>query len=114
MDCTGFADPITRKCVPICFVNDTMRFFGDRDTHMCRLVCPSNPDLFGDNSTGQCQPSCTNPDQIRDPQNDRRCVTNNNCSRLPVALFGDRTAATCVTARNCTNGTYGDNNTKYC
>ena len=54
MDCTGFADPITRKCVPICFVNDTMRFFGDRDTHMCRLVCPSNPDLFGDNSTGQC------------------------------------------------------------
>lgn len=81
---------------------------------MCVLVCPQNPNLFGDNSTGKCEATCTNPNEVRDPQNSRRCVTNNNCSRLPVALFGDRTDGTCVTARNCTNGTYGDNNTKMC
>lgn len=44
----------------------------------------------------------------------RRCVTDNNCSRLPVALFGDSDAKTCVTALNCTTGKYGDNNTFMC
>jgi hypothetical protein len=29
-------------------------------------------------------------------------------------LFGDKAAGTCVTALNCTSGTYGDNNTFLC
>lgn len=74
----------------------------------------NSPDYFGDNSTNKCELSCQQTNEIRDPQNNRRCVTNTNCSRLPVALFGDITAATCVTARNCTAGTFGDNNTKKC
>lgn len=116
LECTGFADPVSRKCVPQCYVNDTekVRYFGDRDKHMCVLVCPNSPDYFGDNSTYQCELSCSVATELRDPQNNRRCVTNTNCSRLPVALFGDIAAGTCVTARNCTAGTFGDNNTKKC
>lgn len=51
---------------------------------------------------------------MKDTQNMRRCVVKNNCSRLPVAYFGDLNTGTCVVALNCSTGTYGDNNTKLC
>lgn len=61
IDCTGFADPVSRKCVPQCYINDTefVRYFGDRDRRLCVLICPNNPNYFGDNSTKQCETTCT-------------------------------------------------------
>ena len=59
--CTGFADPTTQKCVPTCpfdivHINDDMTidiitYYGDDSTSMCVLICPENPDYFGDNQT---------------------------------------------------------------
>ncbi len=115
MECTGFADPVSRHCVPICYSSATILYFGDPSTKTCVLKCPEMPDYFGDNHTQQCVSTCNlGAQEMRDYQNDRRCVAKANCSRLPVALFGDPVDWTCVTAKNCTNNYYGDNFTKLC
>jgi len=111
--CTGFADPVSRYCKPVCFSNASVYYFGDPITKNCVLICPKNPDLFGDNATQTCNLTCSGT-YVRDPQYLRRCVTQNGCSRTPVALFGDATKALCVTALNCSDGFYGDNNTFKC
>lgn len=80
---------------------------------MCVEVCPNNTNTFGDNNTHKCQLSCqNNTTQVRDPQYGRRCVTA--CSRTPLALYFDVLSGDCVTAKNCTNGTFADNATNRC
>ena len=44
----------------------------------------------------------------------RRCVALADCSRTPLALYGDSVKSLCVTALNCSLGYYGDNNTNTC
>lgn len=80
---------------------------------MCVTICPEDPDYYGDNHTDICTYSCSsNTTEVRDPQNNRKCVTS--CSRSPLALYFDLAAGLCVTIRNCTAGTYADNYTNHC
>ena len=76
---------------------------------MCVLVCPEDPDYYGDNSTDECQGTCTEATEVRDPQNLRRCVTA--CSRTPLALYADFVDGTCVTIKNCSADYFADNAT---
>lgn len=111
--CTGFGDPLTRYCIPICYSNSSVKYFGDNSTKMCVLVCPLVPNYFGDNATNQCVSTCSN-NEVRDWQFMRRCVNITNCSKTPVLLFGDANKSECVTALNCSDGYWGDNNSYYC
>ena len=113
MECTGYADPLTRYCISPCFSNSSTIYFGDPSTKKCVLICPESPNYFGDTNTQLCAATCTNS-EVRDPQYMRRCVTIGLCSRTPLALYGDAVQSLCVTALNCTLGYYGDNNTKTC
>ena len=38
--CTGFGDPVSRHCVPTCYSDATVKYYGDPSTKMCVLVCP--------------------------------------------------------------------------
>lgn len=58
-DCTGFADPVTQRCVPTCYFDATDTYYGDPSTKTCVKVCPDVPNYFGDNHTHQCQVSCS-------------------------------------------------------
>ena len=109
----GYADPLSRSCISPCFSSATSYYFGDPSTKNCVLVCPEVPDYFGDNTTRTCVDNCTGS-TVRDPQYMRRCVNIGSCSRTPVPLFGDLLKDLCVVALNCTDGYYGDNNTKQC
>ena len=51
---------------------------------------------------------------MRDWQYLRRCINIGDCSRTPLALYGDDVQNLCVTALNCSDGYYGDNNTNIC
>ena len=59
MDCAGFADPLTRKCIPTCFANSSLSYYGDPSTKTCVLVCPDIPNYYGDNNTHTCVYNCT-------------------------------------------------------
>ena len=109
--CTGFGDPLTRYCISPCYSNSSVKYFGDPSTKMCVLICPQVPNYFGDNTTNACVSVCSNS-EIRDWQYMRRCVNLASCSRTPLVLFGDASKTECVTAKNCSDGFYGDNNTK--
>ena len=76
---------------------------------MCVLICPEDPDTYGDNHTHECEAACSLATEVKDPQFYRRCVTD--CSRSPLALYADFDSGTCVTAKNCTPGKFADNST---
>jgi hypothetical protein len=111
--CVGFADPLSRNCMSPCFQNTSLIYFGDPSTKMCVLICPESPNSYGDNATQTCAVTCSGV-YVRDWQYLRRCVNLGVCSRTPLALYGDAMLALCVTALNCTDGYYGDNNTNIC
>ena len=113
MECTGFADPISRYCINPCFKNDTFIYFADNSTRMCVLVCPDFPDFYGDNATQSCVYDCPGI-TVRDPQGNRRCVNITTCSVSPLFLYGDAVKNLCVTALNCSDGYYADNITHQC
>lgn len=113
MECTGFADPISRYCINPCFRNGTFVYFADNSTRMCVLVCPDFPDFYGDNATQSCVYNCPNI-TVRDPQGNRRCVNITTCSVSPLFLYGDAVKNLCVTALNCSDGYYADNITHQC
>ena len=113
MECTGYADPVDRYCISPCQTNGTHHYFGDPSTKICVLICPEDPDYYGDNDTKLCTATC-NGANIRDAQHLRRCVNLTDCSRTPLALYGDVDKKLCVVARNCSDGYYGDNNTNTC
>jgi hypothetical protein len=86
---------------------------------MCVLICPnytanSPQGTFGDNNTDTCEELCTSASEVRDYQNNRRCVADSNCSRSPAALFADLVNKICVTALFCPLSTFADNFTNKC
>jgi len=118
-NCLNFADPATRSCVDSCPDTSSYRYFGDSSTSMCVLICPNmtanSPEgTFGDNDTKICEETCTIATEVRDFQNNRRCVADWNCSRTPIALFADLVNKICVTAPNCPADTFADNFTTKC
>lgn len=100
---TGFAEPTTRYCVERCFGNP--QTFGHNG--VCYYTClNSTHNLYADNSTNLCVPTCPNASKyFSDP------LSGNCVLWCPAGYFSETTHRTCSPI--CTTG-FADNLTRSC
>lgn len=88
----------------------------------CISICPSNPDLYGDNVDHVCISNCS--DGHGHPYADpitRTCVSlcsdveyQRRCIRIcPIGFYANSTG-NCVIVSDCDGSTYGNNETRKC
>lgn len=101
----------TRLCVDFC----PEPFFADPISGDCAYHCPINYDLYADNKTRRCSPTCPNvtinTTDVNTYADDstKRCVWK--CPFSP-STYGDNSTNTCV--KKCPALSYGDNDTRLC
>ncbi len=112
-----WADSSSRLCVPTCSSN---RFRLTTTNRTCVEVCPSTPDLYGDNLTYNCTATCSGG-RYADPFS-RLCTTsclprfmyNFRCVLVCPKGYFAKASGECVLPTSCDTGTFGDNSTTKC
>lgn len=87
-------------------------YFTDPNTHTCVTLCPELNDLYSDGRI--CTNLCSGG-KYKDYQANRSCQVD--CSRTPLALFGNPATHYCVLPVGCPTSPsqyYADNNTLLC
>lgn len=101
-----YADPFTKGCESGC---SNVSYFGDPYIHTCVTLCSEVPEQYS--QLGYCVTACTG-NRFADFQDSRKC--NVNCSRTPIALYGNKNTWKCVIPVNCPANHYADNLTLTC
>lgn len=100
----------TLNTTRVCIQNCPAPFFADPITGDCALNCQLNHNLYADNVSRTCSPTCpnvtigTNNVITYADDSTKRCVFK--CPFIP-SLYGDNATNTCV--NYCPPNTFGDN-----